>query len=154
MLYGTERNGKIMFVKQISVFVENKSGKLVEIIGILAKSNIDISALSIADTTDFGILRLIVNDPEKAKAALREHGMVVKTTNVIALAIPDEPGGLVGALDVLKENGVAIEYMYAFVGKSDKGAMVILKTDDPDTAVKALEKAGSFVVDAKDVYRL
>ena len=80
--------------------------------------------------------------------------MVVKTTNVIALAIPDEPGGLVGALDVLKENGVAIEYMYAFVGKSDKGAMVILKTDDPDTAVKALEKAGSFVVDAKDVYRL
>ena len=143
-----------MFVKQISVFVENKSGKLVEIIGILADNNIDISALSIADTTDFGILRLIVNDPEKAKKTLKEQGIVVKTTDVIALAVPDKPGGLVSVLNMLKNKGIAIEYMYAFVGKSDKGAMVILKTDKPEETVKILGETGEFVVDAKDVYRL
>ena len=143
-----------MFVKQISVFVENKSGKLVEIIGILGENNIDINALSIADTTDFGILRLIVSDPDKAKEALREHGKIVKTTDVIALVVPDKPGGLVSALNLLKDKGVAIEYMYAFVGKNDKGAMVILKTDKPDAAVEILGKSGEFVLDAKDVYRL
>ena len=140
-----------MLIKQISVFVENKSGRLAEITSVLAGNGIDIRALSIADTTDFGILRLIVSDPDKAKEALREHGMIVKTTDVIALVVPDKPGGLVSALNLLKDKGVAIEYMYAFVGKNDKGAMVILKTDKPDVAVEILGKSGEYVADAKDV---
>ena len=143
-----------MFVKQISVFVENKSGKLVEIIGILADNNIDISALSIADTTDFGILRLIVNEPEKAKEALKEQGIVVKTTDVIALAVPDKPGGLVGALELLKNKGVAIEYMYAFVGKSNRGAMVIIKPDNLDVAFNILKENGVDLISADDVHNL
>lgn len=143
-----------MFVKQISAFVENKSGKLVEIIGILADNNIDISALSIADTTDFGILRLIVNDPEKAQTVLKEQGIIVKATDVIALAVPDRPGGLVSVLALLKDKGVAVEYMYAFVGKSDRGAMVIIKTDKPDEAVSVLKTNNADVVSAEDVYNL
>ena len=143
-----------MFVKQISVFVENKLGKLVEIIGILADNNIDISALSIADTTDFGILRLIVNEPEKAKEALKEQGIVVKTTDVIALAVPDKPGGLVGALELLKNKGIAIEYMYAFVGKSDRGAMVIIKTDKPEDAINILKENGVDLISSVDVHNL
>lgn len=143
-----------MFVKQISAFVENKSGKLVEIIGILAENNIDISALSIADTTDFGILRLIVNDPDKAQSALKEQGIIAKATDVIALAVPDRPGGLVSVLELLKNNDIAVEYMYAFVGKSDRGAMVIIKTDKPEAAVSVLKEGGADVISAKDVYKL
>lgn len=143
-----------MLVKQISVFVENKSGRLAEIIGILGKNGIDISALSIADTTDFGILRLIVNDPPKAEAVLKENGMVVKTTEVIAMAVEDKPGGLASALDIISGAGLTIEYMYAFIGKSDVGALVIVRVDKPETAVKLMEESGINIIDAKDVYRL
>lgn len=143
-----------MLVKQISVFVENKSGRLAEIIGILGKSGIDISALSIADTTDFGILRLIVNDPLKAETVLKESGMVVKTTEVIAMAVEDKPGGLANALDMISGAGLTIEYMYAFIGKSDVGALVIVRVDKPEEAVKLMEKNGVNIIDAKDVYRL
>lgn len=143
-----------MLVKQISVFVENKFGRLAEIIGILGKNNIDISALSIADTTDFGILRLIVNDPAKAEAVLREEGVTVKTTEVIAIGVQDTPGGLAAALEKLKENNISIEYMYAFIGKSEKGALVIVRVDKPEQAIKTLENTGVHVVDAEDVYRL
>lgn len=143
-----------MLVKQISVFVENQHGRLAEIIGILGKNGIDISALSIADTTDFGILRLIVNDPPKAEAVLRDNGMVVKTTEVIALAVEDTPGGLAKALEIISGAGLTIEYMYAFIGKSDVGALVIIRVDQPEEAVGLLEKSGISIVDAKDVYRL
>lgn len=143
-----------MLVKQLSVFVENKAGRLAEIIGILGQNNIDISALSIADTTDFGILRLIVNDPAKAETVLKENGAVVKTTDVIAMAVADQPGGLAKALDILSGAGLVIEYMYAFIGKSDAGAMVIVRVDQPEEAVKLMEKSGIHVMDAKDVYRL
>ncbi len=143
-----------MLVKQISVFVENKSGRLAEIIGILGKNGIDISALSIADTTDFGILRLIVNDPPKAEKVLKENGMVVKTTEVIAMAVEDQPGGLAKALDIISGAGLTIEYMYAFIGKSDVGALVIVRVDKPEEAVKLMEESGVNIIDAKDVYRL
>ncbi len=143
-----------MLVKQISVFVENKSGRLAEIIGILGRNGIDISALSIADTTDFGILRLIVNDPPKAETVLRENGMVVKTTEVIAMAVEDRPGGLAKALDIISGAGLTIEYMYAFIGKSDVGALVIVRVDQPAEAVQLMEKSGINIIDAKDVYRL
>lgn len=143
-----------MFVKQISVFVENKSGKLVEIIGILGENNIDICALSIADTTDFGILRLIVNNPDKAQAVLKEQGIIVKATDVIGFAVPDSPGGLAGALTHLKDAGIAIEYMYAFVGKSDRGAMVIVKTDKPEETINLLKENNTDIISKEDVYNL
>lgn len=143
-----------MLVKQISVFVENKSGRLAEIIGILGANGIDISALSIADTTDFGILRLIVNDPPLAEKVLKDNGMVVKVTDVIAIAVEDKPGGLAKALKLISDARIEIEYMYAFIGKSDNGALVIVRVNKPDEAVDILENSGISIIDAKDVYRL
>lgn len=143
-----------MLVKQISVFVENKSGRLAEIIGVLGVNGIDISALSIADTTDFGILRLIVNDPPLAEKVLKDNGMVVKATDVIAIAVEDKPGGLAKALKLISDARIEIEYMYAFIGKSDNGALVIVRVNKPDEAVDILENSGISIIDAKDVYRL
>ena len=142
-----------MLIKQISVFVENKSGKLAEIIKTIGDNNIDIYALSIADTTDFGVLRLIVNDPDKAKSILREKGMVVKSNEVIAVVIEDKPGGLTHTLDVLKEKCIDIEYMYAFIGKNKNGATVVLKVDKPGEAMSLLEKTDVAVVESEDLYR-
>ena len=102
-----------MLVKQISVFLENKSGRLAEVTRTLASNNIDISALSIADTTDFGILRLIVNDPETAESVLNQNGFTVSCTSVIAVSVADKPGGLAVALDILDSEGFGIEYLYA-----------------------------------------
>ena len=109
-------------LKQLSVFVENKTGRLVEITGALAKSGVDIRALSIADTTDYGILRLIVNDPEKALESLKQSGMTVSLTTVIAVEIPDTPGALNNVVAILSENGISIEYMYAFLNPTKSAA--------------------------------
>ena len=106
-----------MFIKQVSVFVENKAGAMSEVLDILAEENIDMSAVSVADTSDFGILRLILSEPEKAEKVLKEKGYVVKLTDVVAVGIEDKPGGLSKPLKVLKDNGIGIEYMYAFIGK-------------------------------------
>ena len=119
-------------IKQISVFVENKSGRLSDILNVIGKNGIDISALSIADTTDFGIVRMIVNDPDKAAEILKSNNLVVKVTDVIALAVADKPGGLAGEIEKLKNSGISIEYMYAFIGKSDKGALVIVRVENPE----------------------
>ena len=129
-----------MLVKQISVFLENKSGRLAEVTRILGEKDINISALSIADTTDFGILRLIVNKPEEAESLLRENGFTVSCTNVIAIAVNDKPGGLAKVLTVLENNSVSIEYMYAFVGKTEDEALVILRVEDPDQAIVILNE--------------
>lgn len=142
------------FVKQISIFVENKYGRLSEIISAIGNNGIDISALSIADTTDFGILRMIVNDPEKACEVLKEAGVAVKMTDVIALAIEDVPGGLARELEKLKEAEINIEYMYAFIGKSADGAMVIIRVDNPEHAMEVLKGSTVHIVDPADVYRL
>jgi hypothetical protein len=107
-----------MFIKQLSVFVENKSGRLAEITAILAKANIDIRALSIADTTDFGILRLVVDRPDEAEKTLREAGLTVTLTDVLAVGIPDKPGGFASAMKVLAAENIGIEYMYAFVARA------------------------------------
>ncbi|HOM03360.1 MAG TPA: ACT domain-containing protein [Acetivibrio sp.] len=143
-----------MLVKQISVFLENKSGRLAEVTQILAESNIDISALSIADTTDFGILRLIVNDPETAEKALKDNGFTVSCCDVIAVSVPDEPGGLAKALKALEAESIGIEYMYAFVGKAENEALVIFRIDNPEKAVEMLEKAGVKVLSSDTVYKL
>ena len=128
-----------MLIKQLSVFVENKKGRLSEILGVLSDNNIDISALSIADTTEFGILRMIVSDPETAKQKLRESGVIVKTSNVIGMIVDDKPGALAKDIQLLSENGVTVEYTYAFLSRSHDNALVVLRADDNEKAEKILE---------------
>lgn len=143
-----------MFVKQISIFLENKSGRLSEVTKTLGENDIDISALSIADTTDFGILRLIVNDPEKAEKILKAEGFTVSATSVLAIGVQDKPGGLAKALDVLDREQIGIEYMYAFVSKSEDEALVILKVAEPEKAVDTLKANGISVLPSSQVYKL
>lgn len=140
-----------MVVKQLSVFIENKSGRLVQITEILGKNQIDIRAVSIADTTSFGILRLIVDDPDRAKMVLREAGFTVSITEVIAISIEDEPGGLSKALRVLSNAQISVEYMYAFLSREDKTAYVIFRVEDNDEAVQALRKAGIVCLSSEDI---
>ena len=140
-----------MFIKQLSIFVENQKGGLAEILAELGSNGIDICALSLADTTDFGILRMIVDDAEKAKKALIDHGVVVKINQVLGLAVDDTPGGLASALSALNAGDVAIEYMYAVVGESDKHAMVVLRTDDNEKALETLKAAGASILTEADI---
>lgn len=127
-----------MLVKQISVFLENKSGRLAEVTRVLGENGIDMIALSLADATDFGILRLIVNDPEKALLVLKECGFTVSSNDVISLNVEDVAGGLAKVLKILEDDNIGIEYMYAFVGKS-KEATVIIRVEDINLALKALK---------------
>jgi hypothetical protein len=143
-----------MFIKQISIFLENKSGRLAEVTKALGEKNIDISALSIADTTDFGILRIIVNNPDTAEKILKEEGFAVSVSDVLAIGVADEPGGLSKALSSLNENNIGIEYMYAFVSKTEDEALVILRVEDPERAVKVLKTYGIKVLTPSEVYDL
>jgi hypothetical protein len=143
-----------MEVKQISVFLENKKGRLWEAMDVLAKAKINIRALSIADTSDFGILRLIVPDPEKAKKVLAKSNFAVRENDVIAVEVYDRPGGLAGVLKILTDADINVEYMYAFVEKSGKKAVVVLRTDSISNGKKALKKAGVAVLPANKVYSL
>ena len=131
-----------MLIKQISVFVENKPGRMASILEVLTNNNIDISALSIADTTDFGVLRMIVSDPALAKKVLNDAGVVVKTTDVIAVSMEDKPGGLGAIMNTINDGDITVEYMYAFAGRSETGAMVVVKVNDPERAIALLEKGG------------
>lgn len=140
-----------MYIKQVSIFVENKTGSMAEVLDILGKNGIDLSALSIADSTDFGILRLIVRDPEKAAALLKEDGMIVKLTEVIAVGIEDKPGSLSEILTTLKENEIEIDYMYAFIGKSSHGALVILKTSDAEKTCEVLKQHNITIVNQEEL---
>ena len=130
-----------MRIKQLSIFVENKTGRLHNIVDTLRSGNINLRALSIADTTDFGILRLIVDNPESAKAALCEIGVISKITDVIAVKIDDKTGGLASVLDTISDSGIALEYMYAFLGREAGRALMVLKTDNDDAAEKTLTAA-------------
>lgn len=141
-----------MAVKQISVFLENKSGRLAAVAKLLGEKGVNIRALSIADTSDFGILRLIVNDPDKAYKALKEGGFTVSATDVLAVAVPDAPGGLAPALAALENAGINIEYLYAFVAQRENMAMVLFKVNDTDGATAALTKAGFNVPKPEEVY--
>lgn len=143
-----------MEVKQISVFLENKSGRLSEVCSILGQQKINIRALSIADTTDFGILRLIVSQPDEALAILKESGFTVNDTQVIAVSVPDQPGGLASALKVLSQSTVNLEYMYAFLGKDQGNALVVFRVDDIPQALHVLGDAGVHVLSKQEVYGL
>lgn len=127
-----------MKVEQISIFIENKSGRLAEVSGVLGDAGINIRALSLADTSDFGILRLIVNDTDKAFKVLREQNFTVNKTEVIGVEVPDTPGGLSSILQILDKNDVNVEYMYAFVERSGDNAVIIFRFDNVDEAITVL----------------
>jgi hypothetical protein len=143
-----------MKVEQISIFLENKAGRLAEVTGILGEANINIRALSLADTSDFGILRLIVNDHEKAKQILKEHGFTVGKTEVVAVEVEDRPGGLNRILRILFEAGINVEYMYAFVQQSGQNAVLIFRFDDIDNAVDVLTRDGVTVINGQKLYAM
>ncbi|HSR10487.1 MAG TPA: ACT domain-containing protein, partial [Thermodesulfobacteriota bacterium] len=141
-----------MKVEQISVFLENKPGALTEVTRILGEGGVNIRALSLADTKDFGILRLIVNDNEKAKSILGARGFTVRKTEVVAVEVPDRPGGLADILKALSESGVNVEYLYAFVQQSGQNAIIIFRFDDTDQAIAVLSRSGVQILEGKKVY--
>jgi hypothetical protein len=143
-----------MHVEQISIFIENKFGRLAEVTRILGDAGINIRTLSLADTSDFGILRLIVNDTEKAKAVLKERGFTVSKTEVVAVEIPDRPGGLADILQVLDEGGINVEYMYAFVERCGENAVMIFRFDETQKAITALSGKGFNVLPGERLYNI
>ncbi|MBP8644753.1 MAG: ACT domain-containing protein [Syntrophobacteraceae bacterium] len=143
-----------MRMEQISVFLENKTGRLAEVTRILKEAGVNIRALSLADTSDFGILRLIVNDNNKAKEALKTHGFTVGKTDVVAVEVEDRPGGLHRILEVLSRADVNVEYMYAFVQQSGSNAVIIFRFDNLEEAVKVLTEQGVTVVEPERLYSI
>jgi hypothetical protein len=143
-----------MKLEQISIFLENKSGRLAEVTRVLADAGVNIRALSLADTADFGILRLIVNDTGKAKQVLKDNDFTVGKTEVIGIEVPDRPGGLAGILEVLGREGINVEYMYAFVQKSGDSAIIIFRFDELDRAIEALTKAGVRILKGEEIYAM
>ena len=140
-----------MFIDQISIFIENRQGRMAEITKLLADGDIDIRALSIADTTDYGILRLIVNNPEKATKLLKENHVTATITKVLAIAIDDKPGGLNKAITILSEKGVDVEYMYAFLNPRKDTAFVILRVADNEKAIEILKDGGIELMSNEDI---
>ena len=140
-----------MAVKQLSIFVENRKGTLVEITRALAEANIDIRALSLADTTDYGILRLIVNDPEKAIEKVKADGFMASVTEVIAILIEDKPGGFSKPVECLTQNDINLEYAYAFITPKTGAAYVIIRVEDKQTAEKILAENGVKVLTQAEI---
>jgi hypothetical protein len=143
-----------MTLRQISVFLENKKGRLAEVTKLIAAEKINIRALSLADTADFGVLRLIVNDSDRCFSVLKKNNFVAQQTDVIAVEVMDKPGGLQQILDVFDESGINIEYMYAFVEKRSENAIVIFRIDQPGRAIDALEKNKISVLSAEVISKL
>lgn len=143
-----------MRAEQISVFLENKAGRLAEVTGILSEAKVNIRALALADTSDFGVLRLIVDNNEKAVEALKNRGFTVGKTDVLAVEVEDRPGGLHRILDLLNEAGINVEYMYAFVQHSGKNAVMIFRFDHIQEAVRVLEENNVKVINGSEVYTL
>ncbi|MEE3314445.1 MAG: amino acid-binding protein [Treponema sp.] len=138
-----------MTIKQISIFIENRPESLLELTEVLAKNKINMRALSLADTNDFGIARIIVDSPDSVAEMLTDEGYIVKATNVIALEIPDETGSLNSILRILGENGRNVEYMYGFTGRKSNSAFMILRSTDVPTTEKVLENNGIRMVSAE-----
>ena len=141
-------------VKQVSIFLENRAGRLYEVTHLLAMNQLNIRALSLADTSDFGILRLIVNDPTKAIEVLKKENYTVSTTEVVAIEVKDKPGGLAEILGLFETNKINIEYMYAFLGKEKETAIMIFRFDDNANVLKKLEGKDIRLIDDKELYNL
>ena len=141
-----------MKVEQISIFIENKSGRLAEVTGTLGVAGVNIRALSLADTSDFGILRLIVDKTDLAKETLKKHNFTVNKTEVIAVEVPDRPKGLHSILTALDAESVNVEYMYAFVERCGENAVIIFRFDDIDQAIKVLNKNDIAILPGEHIY--
>jgi len=140
-----------MKVRQLSIFLENRSGRLAEVTEILGEASINIRALSLADTSDFGILRVIVDDPDKALRILEENGFTVTGTDVLAVEVEDKPGGLARVLKLLEEEEVNVEYMYAFMEKLTDHALLIFRIEDIEGAIEICRKHGIKILSEKEV---
>jgi hypothetical protein len=143
-----------MQVEQISIFIENKSGRLAEVTRVLGEAGVNIRALSLADTSDFGILRLIVNDREKAKEILKEKGFTVSKTEVVAVEVPDRPSGLSRILQALDAAAINVEYMYAFVERCGENAVIIFRFDETEKAIGVLQQSGIKVLEGNRLYSM
>lgn len=143
-----------MAIKQLTVFVQNKKGTIVSVTDVLAKNNINIRALSVAETEDFGILRLIVSDEKAAEKVLKEQGYLIKTVDVVGVKIGDEPGKLTAALDVLDKADINVEYLYAFMARTEKHAYVVLRVENNEAAEKALTDVGFKLITEADINKL
>ena len=143
-----------MAIKQLTVFVQNKKGTVVEVTDILSKNNVNLRALSIAETQDFGILRLIVNDEKTAEKVLVENGYLIKVIDVVGVKIGDAPGKLTEALSVLDKADMNVEYMYAFMARTEKHAYVVLRVENNSTAEEVLTAAGFKMISEADINKL
>ena len=143
-----------MTIQQVSVFAENRSGGILDVIRILGDNNIDIRALSVADTQGFGILRLIVDDVEKTRQVLSENGTIFSITEVVGVKVPDSPGGLAKVLSLMAEHTINVEYLYAFVSVSGSSAYVVLRVQDNDQAIRILTEGGIELVSEADIASL
>ena len=141
-----------MLAKQLSIFLENKSGRLTEVTEVLGKSGVNLSAMSIADNSDFGILRCIVSDPDKAYQLLKEDGFTVKVTDVIGMTVPNTPGSLAVILKHLSDNGVFIEYLYSFA--NGDGANVIIRPINLENCERISQEKKVDLLAANDLYKL
>ncbi len=143
-----------MYVKQISVFIENTPGRLADFTRLLGEHQIDLVSLSIADTTHFGILRGIVADYERAEKLIREAGYTVRLTDVLAASVPDEPGGLAQVLGMLSESGISIEYLYSFVRNAGKNALIIFRVEEIEKAAQVLRDHNVRLLSQEEVRHL
>lgn len=139
-------------IKQISVFLENKSGRLVRIAQVLGEAKINIRGLSIADTSDFGILRMIVDQPDKAIAELKDKGIMATVTEVIAIEVPDNPGGLAEVLGFMNNAGINIEYLYSFIEKPTNNALIMMRVERIDDALEVLKEHNVPIVTGERIY--
>ncbi len=143
-----------MQVQQIAIFLENRSGRLADISALLAREQINIRAMSLADTTDFGILRLVVDNTDKAKAALKENGFTIGITDIIAIQVKDQPGGLDNILQVVKKANLDVEYMYAFTQKSGELGILLFRFDNLAEAIEVLQREGVKILPGEKVHGL
>ena len=143
-----------MAIKQLTVFVQNKKGTVANVTDILSKNNINLRALSIAETQDLGILRIIVNDEKAAEAVLSQNGYLIKVIDVVGVKISDEPGKLTEVLGVLDKANINLEYLYAFMARTEKHAYVVIRVEDIKQAESALEKAGFHLITEADINKL
>ena len=143
-----------MKIKQLSIFLQNRMGSLSKPLEVLSENDVNIRAMCMADTSEFGILRLVVDNPEKGKEVLEEKNYLVKITDIIGVEMYDGPGGLTSVLNVIKENGIDLEYLYAFTHNKVNRAILLLHADDIDNLLSVLEENDITIVSSKEVYEL
>ncbi len=141
-----------MTIQQISVFLENRAGQLAEVTELLAQHGVNLRAIHVAETADYGVLRIIVNKPEEAVNALKSHGMIVSLTNVLGVGIDDEPGAFSKAVQALAAEDINIEYMYAFIGRGKDKAYVIIRADQEEKAAAVLQERGFELLEPETLY--